>query len=76
MRLPAAGATSGASTPARSSAPTADTANTRADALLMSALALAQNRPDELSVADLADHVGYSPFHFSRLFTHRLGIGP
>ena len=42
----------------------------------MSALTLAQDRPEELSVADLADHVGYSPFHFSRLFTHRLGIGP
>lgn len=47
-----------------------------ADTLLTSALGLARSRPEDLTVADLADHVGYSPFHFSRLFTHRLGIGP
>ncbi|MGO1390142.1 helix-turn-helix transcriptional regulator [Brachybacterium alimentarium] len=43
---------------------------------LASALALARERPAELSVSDLADHAGYSPFHFSRLFTRHAGIGP
>jgi AraC-like DNA-binding protein len=52
------------------------TTTSTADTLLTSALGLARSRPEELTVADLADHVGYSPFHFSRLFTHRLGIGP
>ncbi|MDN5899915.1 MAG: helix-turn-helix transcriptional regulator, partial [Brachybacterium sp.] len=27
-------------------------------------------------VADLAAHAGYSPFHFTRIFSARLGIGP
>ena len=43
---------------------------------LASALALARERPAELSVSDLADHAGYSPFHFSRLFARHAGIGP
>lgn len=30
----------------------------------------------ELTVADLADHVGYSRFHFSRLFTGVTGLAP
>lgn len=29
-----------------------------------------------VGVPDMADHVGYSPFHFTRLFTQSLGIGP
>lgn len=44
--------------------------------MIASALALAQERPTELHVADLADHVGYSPFHFSRVFAKHTGIGP
>lgn len=44
--------------------------------MLASALALAQERPAELHVADLADLVGYSPFHFSRIFAKHTGIGP
>src|SRR5699024_4966157 len=28
------------------------------------------------SASDLADHAGYSPFHFSRLFARHMGIGP
>lgn len=47
-----------------------------ADTLVATVLELARSRPEELSVADLADHVGYSPFHFSRLVSDRLGIGP
>lgn len=43
---------------------------------LASALGLAQERPSTLQVADLADQAGYSPFHFSRLFSSRMGIGP
>lgn len=31
---------------------------------------------EELSVSDLADHVGYSPFHYSRLFTRAAGVAP
>lgn len=46
------------------------------DARWASALELARSAPQELSVADLADLVGYSPFHFTRLFTQRTGIGP
>lgn len=37
---------------------------------------LAQDHYPTLTVADLADHVGYSPFHFARLFRHRTGITP
>ena len=44
--------------------------------MLASAVDLARERPAELSVTDLADHVGYSPFHFSRLFAQQVGIGP
>ncbi|MGP9844687.1 helix-turn-helix transcriptional regulator [Brachybacterium sp. 107] len=51
---------------------TADPAAT----MIASALALAQERPTDLHVADLADHVGYSPFHFSRIFAKHTGIGP
>lgn len=43
---------------------------------LASAINLARERSAELSVSDLADHVGYSPFHFSRLFARHVGIGP
>ncbi|GAA1490456.1 helix-turn-helix transcriptional regulator [Brachybacterium sacelli] len=43
---------------------------------LTSALDLARRSPAELSVTDLADHAGYSPFHFSRLFARQVGIGP
>lgn len=37
---------------------------------------LVETRPRDLSVCDLADHAGYSPYHFSRRFTARAGIGP
>lgn len=43
---------------------------------MSSAVALARERPEELSVSDLADHVGYSHFHFARLFARHVGIGP
>lgn len=43
---------------------------------MSSAVALARDRPAELSASDLADHAGYSPFHFSRLFARHVGIGP
>lgn len=43
---------------------------------LAAVMGLAQERAAELSVADLADHAGYSPFHFSRLFANHVGIGP
>lgn len=39
-------------------------------------LELAQLRAPTLGVNELADHAGYSPFHFSRLFTARMGIAP
>lgn len=41
-----------------------------------SALDLARRTPQDVSVADLADEARYSPFHFTRLFTQRTGIGP
>ena len=31
---------------------------------------------EELSVKDLAESIGYSPWHFSRLFAHHVGMGP
>lgn len=43
---------------------------------LASVMHLAREQAAELTVADLADHAGYSPFHFSRLFSARFGIGP
>lgn len=43
---------------------------------LASVLELARSLAPTLSATDLADHAGYSPFHFSRLFTSRMGIGP
>ncbi|WP_341856131.1 helix-turn-helix transcriptional regulator [Brachybacterium sp. GPGPB12] len=46
------------------------------EAALASVVELARDRAPSLQVADLADAAGYSPFHFSRLFSARLGIGP
>jgi AraC-like DNA-binding protein len=43
---------------------------------LASVVALARAHAPSLQVADLADHAGYSPFHFSRMFSAQLGIGP
>ena len=44
---------------------------------LASVLAFARERaPDRITVADLADHAGYSPFHFTRLFGTSVGISP
>lgn len=44
---------------------------------LTAAIALARSRLSEpLSVADLADEAGYSPFHFTRAFTARVGVSP
>ncbi len=40
------------------------------------AITLARRLSAEVDATDLADHVGYSPFHFSRLFTRSVGIGP
>lgn len=46
------------------------------ESALASALELARARPARLTVQDLADHAGYSVFHFTRIFTARTGIGP
>ena len=46
------------------------------EAALASVVDLAQGEAPALQVSDLADHTGYSPFHFSRMFSARLGIGP
>lgn len=43
---------------------------------LASVLGLAQEQSATLQVADLAEQAGYSPFHFSRLFSGHVGIGP
>lgn len=43
---------------------------------MASSTRLARERAADLSVADLADHAGYSPFHFARLFARHVGIGP
>lgn len=43
---------------------------------LASVLELAREQAATLSATDLADHAGYRPFHFSRMFSSRLGIGP
>lgn len=40
------------------------------------AVEFAIKRRGLLTARDLADHAGYSPFHFSRLFLARTGIGP
>lgn len=41
-----------------------------------SLVSLAQEHHPTLTVRDLADHVGYSPFHFTRLFRSRTGVSP
>lgn len=41
-----------------------------------SLLALAREEAATLDVQDLADHAAYSPFHFTRLFTARVGMSP
>ncbi|WP_240613438.1 helix-turn-helix transcriptional regulator [Brachybacterium endophyticum] len=58
------------------SSPTSPTDDPRAQARWASVLALARSEAAVLGVEDLADHAGYSPFHFSRLFTARYGLGP
>ena len=54
---------------------TATTSRLTEDALA-SVVDLAREQAPSLQVSDLADHAGYSPFHFSRMFSARLGIGP
>lgn len=45
--------------------------------LVASAISLMRGHlSDGLSVADLADHVGYSRYHFSRLFAEATGLAP
>ncbi|WFP15732.1 helix-turn-helix transcriptional regulator [Citricoccus muralis] len=39
-------------------------------------VSLAREQHSTLTVTDLADHLGYSPFHFARLFRQRTGITP
>lgn len=46
------------------------------DGSLASVVDLARSQTATLTVADLAEHAGYSPFHFSRIFSSRMGIGP
>lgn len=53
---------------------TADAA--RAFSHLIPVLALARTACAELSVPDLADHAGYSPFHFTRMVKRATGFGP
>ncbi len=61
--------------PSAGSAPaTADDARTAAR--WASVLDLARGRSAELGVEDLAEQAGYSPFHFSRLFTTRYRVSP
>ena len=48
----------------------------RAEDRFSSVLRLAHENAATLDVADLAEHAGYSPFHFTRLFGARMGIGP
>ena len=48
----------------------------RSEDRFSSVLRLAHENAATLDVADLAEHVGYSPFHFTRIFTAHLGIGP
>lgn len=45
--------------------------------VLSAVLALARERAHEgITVADLADHAGYSPFHFTRLFGNSIRMSP
>ena len=48
----------------------------RAEDRFSSVLRLAHENAATLDVADLAEHAGYSPFHFTRIFGARMGIGP
>ena len=48
----------------------------RSEDRFSSVLRLAHENAATLDVADLAEHAGYSPFHFTRLFGARMGIGP
>lgn len=53
------------------------TATVLAPAALESVVQLARDHLHEpLNLTDLADHAGYSPFHFTRLFTAATGIAP
>ncbi|GAA4284133.1 AraC family transcriptional regulator [Brevibacterium daeguense] len=47
-----------------------------ADAAHAAALFVRDNLAEPLSVADIADHVGYSEFHFTRLFARAFGCSP
>ncbi|MGO1285653.1 MAG: helix-turn-helix transcriptional regulator [Brachybacterium sp.] len=48
----------------------------RAEDRFSSVLHFAHENAATLDVADLAAHAGYSPFHFTRIFSARMGIGP
>ena len=49
---------------------------TLSEASFASVIDLARTHTATLSVGDLAEHAGYSPFHFSRAFRTHMGIGP
>ncbi|WP_262424225.1 helix-turn-helix transcriptional regulator [Brachybacterium sp. Z12] len=48
----------------------------RAEDRFSSVLHFAHENAATLDVADLAAQAGYSPFHFTRIFSARMGIGP
>jgi AraC-like DNA-binding protein len=45
-------------------------------AVLEAARFLAAHHAEELRLGDVADHVGYSPFHLARAFEARVGVPP
>lgn len=46
------------------------------DAVIAAAQFLRAHMHEPVSVQDVADHVGYSPFHLSRLFSNTMGQSP
>ncbi|WP_033289468.1 helix-turn-helix transcriptional regulator [Amycolatopsis jejuensis] len=46
------------------------------DAVLEAARFLAAGRTQQLTLEDVADHVGYSPFHLARAFERQVGLPP
>ncbi|GDY28447.1 helix-turn-helix domain-containing protein [Gandjariella thermophila] len=46
------------------------------DAVIEAARFLADHTDQPITLGDVADHVGYSPFHLARSFERRLGVPP
>ena len=46
------------------------------DVSVKAARFITEHAPERIVLADVADHVGYSPFHLARLFERHVGVPP